>query len=101
MKRPEYIFILRLSRGSFVFYQQLSDEEKVEADRIKSKTHRVSATDSIRGVRTIYNKATATGRVTSCISGRIMKLSVLFGGMTGCGFWGGGLACAFVVRLPD
>ena len=87
---------LRLTKGAFAVYQQLSDTEKQSADSIKSALKAAFAVDAFSAYEQFVSRRLLPGESCDVFLAELRRLGQLFGGVSDKT-----LCCAFVAGLPD
>jgi len=94
--RPESVIPLRLTAGAFAVYQQLSDADKNNFQRIKEALCTAFGTDSFLAYEQFVGRKLQSGESVDVFLAELRKLTVPFGGVSDRV-----LACAFVAGLPE
>lgn len=92
----ENVIPLRLTGGAFNVYQQLSEEDKADASRIKEALRTAFAADKFTAYDQFISRRLRAGESVDVYLSELKRLALLFGGIPDTG-----LICAFVAGLPD
>ena len=87
---------LRLSGDDFAVYQQLSEDDKRDAEKIKTALLQAFADDAFVAYSIFVRRKLNVNESVDVFMADLKRLSALFGGMSDQG-----LACAFVAGLPE
>ena len=87
---------LRLTGGAFAVYQQLDEQDKAGYETIKNGLISAFAEDKFDAYDRFEKMKLRRGEPVDVFVAELRRLSGLFGGMSD-----GGLACAFVAKLPE
>lgn len=87
---------LRLTGGAFAVYQQLSDSEKKDIEKVKSALYAAFAVDQFAAYELFMARRLKSDEVVDVYLADLRRLSSLFGGVSDTA-----LSCAFVAGLPD
>lgn len=96
VKHLEKVIPLRLTGGAFAVYQQLSNETKADAAKIKEELLSAFAQDSFLAYEQFVGRKLRPGEAADVYLADLRRLSALFGGVSDKA-----LSCAFVAGLPD
>ena len=92
----ENVIPLRLTGGAFSVYQQLSAEEKRDANKIKEVLCTAFAADKFTAYDQFISRKLRGGESVDVFLSDLRRLAQLFGGLSETG-----LTCAFVAGLPE
>ena len=87
---------LRLQGGAFAVYQQLSDSDKKDADKVKKILKQAFATDNFAAYDQFIGRKLGPGESVDVYLADLKRLAGLFGGVSDST-----LTCAFVSGLPE
>ena len=90
------ILPLRLVRGAFAVYQQLSSDDQRQYNKIKEALISAFAIDRFCAYEQFVARKLGDGESVDVYLADLRRLAALFGGISDTG-----LACAFVAGLPD
>lgn len=92
----ENVIPLRLTGGAFNVYQQLSEDDKRDASRIKAALCTAFAADKFTAYDQFVSRRLGPGESVDVFLSDLRRLALLFGGLSDAG-----LICAFVAGLPE
>ena len=87
---------LRLKGGALSVYRQLPDDDKKDADKVKSALKTAFALDKFTAYERFADRRLRPGESVDIFLSELKQLASLFGGMSE-----EGICCAFVTGLPD
>lgn len=94
--RLEKVIPLRLTGGAFAVYQQMPDEDKPDAAKIKEALRRAFGIDKFVAYEQFVSRRLRTGESVEVYLADLKRLASSFGGMPN-----EALSCAFVAGLPE
>ena len=96
VENQENVIPLRLTGGAFSVYQQLDDDCKKDAKKIKEALITAFAADKFSAFEQLVNRRLRSNESVDVYLAELRRLSRLAGGMNDTV-----LACAFVAGMPD
>ena len=90
------IVLLRLTGDAFAVYQQLSDSEKKDIEKVTGALYSAFAVDQFTAYELFMARRLKSDEVVDVYLADLRRLSSLFGGVSDTA-----LSCAFVAGLPD